>query len=65
MAAEQSSLHCPDCGHDVLVITAEGLFCASCGTLVRAMPSSLRPRAATAVRRLAERQRTRANSALH
>ena len=55
MASEQSQLHCADCGHDVLVITREGLFCARCGKLVRAMPSSMRPRAAGAVRRLAER----------
>ncbi len=65
VAATQSALHCPDCGQGFLIISEQGLSCACCGKLVRAIPPSMRPRAARAVRQLADRRRLRVNSNLH
>jgi DNA-directed RNA polymerase subunit RPC12/RpoP len=64
MAAEQSPLHCPDCGHDLLVITGKGLFCARCGAEVAKIPagSNLMHRAELAARRLTARQKSPAGT---
>ena len=62
MAAERSALHCPDCGHNLLILTGGGLFCARCGTPVVKVPagSDLQETAELGARRLRARAHQRA-----
>jgi DNA-directed RNA polymerase subunit RPC12/RpoP len=64
MAAEQSPLHCPDCGYEVLVIARAGFFCARCSAQVAQIPaaSNVQDMAESVAIRLRARQNPSAKS---
>jgi DNA-directed RNA polymerase subunit RPC12/RpoP len=60
MRAEPSTLHCPECSSELLVISARGLSCARCGALVTsAEGAGVQARAERAGQRMRDRLRAK------
>ena len=59
MTAEQSALHCPSCGNDLLLQLGGGLSCARCGAPVVVMPARSNAQLRLEARLRVARQRSR------